>query len=142
MLGVLLFVSLWSPAAAAPPTASDAAAIQRLIHDQLGAFSAGDAAAAYAPVSPSLRQAFPTPEGFLEMVRGGYGVLINPRSVRFEAPVELPDGAVGQLLHVVGADGRGARAIYLLERQPDGRWRTSGCLLMEPERVKPALPSS
>jgi hypothetical protein len=111
--------------------ASDAAAIRDLVEGQLAAFRARDAAAAWAPVAPSLKARFGRADLFLEMVLRGYAPLADPRSVRFDGLEVLPTGELGQWLHVVGAAGEEVDALYLLERQADGTWRTSGCLLFE-----------
>jgi hypothetical protein len=122
----------------APPAleVSDLHDIRSLIEDQIAAFRRNDAAAAWRHVAPALRERFVTPENFLEMVRTGYGPVYSPRSYRF-GPIELTPEGLGQWLEVVGPDGERVGALYLMERQPDGSWRSSGCLLTLPGPLPP-----
>ncbi len=134
----LLWLSSPLPAHAEPVTvevvsASDASRIRELIDDQIAAFQRDDAAGAWKHVSPGLRERFGTPEGFLRMVREGYRPVYRPRSWSYGELGVLPSGEVGQVLEGVGPDGERFRALYLLERQADGTWRTSGCLLFAPD---------
>ena len=62
------------------------------------------------------------------MVRSSYAVVYRPKSVLFEAPV-LIDGEVVQPVRMTDAGGRGWIALYPMQRQPDGSWRTNGCQL-------------
>jgi hypothetical protein len=61
-------------------------------------------------------------------VRTGYEAVYRPRSTRFLEPFVL-NGQVMQPLEVVAADASLLVAFYLMERQPDGTWRISGCVL-------------
>jgi hypothetical protein len=116
-----------------PPAAqADGAAVHRLIDDQIAAFRRGDAAGAWRHVAPGLQAKFGTPERFLEMVVTAYRPVAAPRDYRYGPLQALPTGEWGQWLDVTGPDGERVRALYLLERQADGTWRTSGCLLFDP----------
>ena len=57
--------------------------------------------------------------------------LIRPARITFAGLVVIGGGVVQQVRIV---DGAGARwhAFFSLERQPDGRWRTSSCRLAPP----------
>jgi hypothetical protein len=143
---LMLLTALSQPGASAgqpaPPEAassSDSAAIRALIDDQIAAFRRHDAERAWRHESPGLRDRFQTPERFLRMVREGYRPVYAPRRVGFAELVLLPTGELGQWLDLTGPDGERVRALYLLERQPDGSWRTSGCLLFEPEQAVPVV---
>lgn len=141
----LLFLALWGtgPAFASDPTppsavaASDASQIRRVIDDQLQAFERDDAEAAWKHVAPSLRSKFGSADNFLRMVREGYRPVYRPRSVHYDELVRFDTGELGQWLDVTGPDGERVKALYLMEKQADGTWRTSGCLLYEPEPGKP-----
>jgi hypothetical protein len=137
---LLLFAgpSLAGPQKSDPPAleVSDLHAIRSLIEDQIAAFRRHDADAAWQYVAPGLQERFVTPENFLEMVRTGYGPVYSPRSYRFGEIVLTPEG-LGQWLDVVGPAGERVGALYLLERQPDGSWRSSGCLLTLPGPLPP-----
>jgi hypothetical protein len=41
-------------------------------------------------------------------------------------------GQPEQQVFVIGPDGRGYLAHYMMERQPNGSWRISGCYLERP----------
>jgi len=110
---------------------ADEIAIHKLIDDQIAAFRRRDAEAAWAPVAPGLKQKFGTADNFLQMVLLGYRPVADPRSYQFDGLAKLPNGDWGQLLKIVGPDGEEVRALYLLEKQADGTWRTSGCLLID-----------
>lgn len=121
----------------APPIAAhEQPAARRMIESQLGAFRRDDAPGAWMHVSPALQRQFGSAERFLRVVREAYVPVYRPRDVRFDG-VALWDGEPAWWLTVVGPDGRAYRALYLLERQPDGSWRTSGCLLFAPESGPP-----
>jgi len=143
---LLLALSLGSPAALAAPEASaalagtsDEQAIHRLIDDQIAAFRRRDAQGAWKHVAPGLQQQFGTADNFLQMVLLGYRPVADPKSYRYGQLAELPNGDWGQLLHIVGPDGREVQALYLLERQADGTWRTSGCLMVPPRQREIAV---
>jgi hypothetical protein len=108
-----------------------------VIDDQIAAFRRLDALAAWRHVAPGLRRKFGTPDAFLRMVVLGYRSVANPRSYTFGPLVPLDGGEWGQWLEIVGPDGERVEALYLLERQPDGSWRTSGCLLLGPGLERP-----
>lgn len=133
MLFLLLFAG--PPALAAPGPAAvqlRPAAVEDLIRDQLGAFEANDTGRAWKHVSPGLQQHFGTPGNFLEVVKRGYSPMLRVRNLSFGEPT-VYDGGPAQWIDFTGADGKRWRALYLLEVQPDGSWRTSGCLLIQAE---------
>jgi hypothetical protein len=108
--------------------AADRSAIRGVIGDQMAAFKRDDAAAAFSFAAPNIHEIFRTPETFIEMVRQGYQPVYRPSDVRFGELVWL-DGRLTQLVHVVGPDGVPQLALYFMERQPDGLWRITGCVL-------------
>lgn len=106
----------------------DARAVREVIQAQLDAFLHDDAPRAFALATPGIRRTFGSPENFLEMVRNSYAVVYRPKSVVFEAP-QMVEGQVLQPVRFSDADGHGWIAIYPMQRQPDGSWRTDGCQL-------------
>jgi len=64
----------------------------------------------------------------MDMVRRSYAVVYRPRSVAFE-PALVIDGELVQPVRLTDADGRAWIALYPMQRQPDGSWRTNGCQL-------------
>lgn len=116
------------PAAAVAP--SDAAVVRQIVDEQIAAFQRDDAAGAWKHVAPSLREKFGTAETFLWMVRQGYRPVYAPRSYTF-GPLERTADGLRLWLDLVGPDGEKVQALYLFERQADGTWKTSGCLLFD-----------
>ena len=127
ILLVMLFVTL--PANADDPTAS--AQYQRIITRQLEAFRSDDGALAYSFAAPSIRQAFPTPDAFMAMVKRGYMPVYRAQSYRFGDTVTDAQGRPGQRVTLTGPDGKTYEALYSMERQPDGTWLINGCSLLE-----------
>jgi len=127
---LLVALVLVPPVASAQGAVSpaDARAVRAVIEAQLDAFRHDDAARAFALATPGIRETFRSAENFLAMVRASYAVVYRPKSVLFETP-QLIDDQVIQPVRLTDADGRGWIAIYPMQRQPDGSWRTNGCQL-------------
>ena len=107
---------------------SDARAVRAVIEAQLDAFRKDDGERAFGLATVGIRDIFGTAQKFMEMVRKSYPVVYRPKSVLFEAPV-LVEGQVVQAVRMTDDEGRGWVAIYPMQRQPDGSWRTNGCHL-------------
>ena len=122
--------------AAAQDTLSpgDAAAIERTIRGQLDAFGRDDAAGAYRYAAPNVREAFPTADGFMAMVRRSYAPVYRPRQVEF-SELARRNGVVVQDVELVGPDGRPVVAAYTLERDRQGGWAITGCSLLPSVRA-------
>jgi len=112
---------VWA-ADAAPPEA------RALIERQLDAFAHDDAEGAYALAAPGIQAIFTDSETFMAMVREKYAPVYRHHSVEFGASTEDGD-KIEQALTIVDEDNNVWKAIYYLARQPDGTWRTTGCLL-------------
>ncbi|MGO8915997.1 MAG: DUF4864 domain-containing protein [Stellaceae bacterium] len=109
-------------------SAADTAAIRGVIQRQIAAFAKDDAATAFSFASPALQRQFGSPENFMRMVETGYRAVYHPRSVEFGA-ARRGDGTVVQEVDVIGPDGLGVRAFYLMEQERDGSWRINGVSL-------------
>lgn len=132
-LFILMAVMLGTiPASAGNVTVDggDRSAIREVIMSQIDAFKRDDGAAAFALASPGIRGRFGTPDNFMEMVRAGYQAVYRPRSTTFLEIVALGDRQVQKVL-VVGPDGKAVIAMYPMQRQRDGSWRTDGCMLVD-----------
>ena len=127
---VLLFATSL-PAATEAPAASDRAAFESVITQQLEAFRADDGARAYSYAAPNIRQIFPTSEIFMAMVKRGYLPVYRAQGHRFGATVTDSLGQPAQRVTLTGPDGKLYEALYSMQRQPDGTWRISGCTLLE-----------
>jgi len=108
----------------------DRDAVRAMITNQIEAFRRNDGAAAYALAAPGIRGLFPSIDQFMAMVRNNYRPVYRPRSVTFGELYSSPDGFV-QKVYLTGPDGQNWLALYSLERQPDGSWKISGCVLAE-----------
>ena len=115
-----------------PP--ADRAAIEAVIAGQIEAFRRDDDAAAFAFASPGIQAMFGSPEAFMRMVRGQYMPVYRPRGVEF-AEAAAEGGEVVQVVELVGPDGGAHRALYTMERGPDGGWRIAGCVLVRSQRL-------
>ena len=126
----VLLIAFAPPAAHAQGavTPADASAVRKVIEAQLDAFAKDDAARAFSLATDGIRASFGTAENFMDMVRRSYAVVYRPRSVFFEAPVVV-DGQVVQPVRMTDDEGRAWVAIYPMQREPDGSWRTNGCQL-------------
>jgi Domain of unknown function (DUF4864) len=122
---LLLFVATAAPAAEI--SKEDAAAIRKVISEQIDAFKRDDGPRAFSLATAGIRAQFGTPEVFMEMVRSQYAVVYRPKSVRFEPP-EIVDGQVVQPVRMTDSGGQVWLAIYPMLREAGG-WRTNGCLL-------------
>ena len=131
LIGCLAVICLLAPAMTGALSAradDDAPAIQSVISSQISAFLSGDGELAYSYASPGIKRLFPSPQIFMQMVEQGYEPVFRPRSFAF-TDLELNDDRALQLVDIVGPDGAPWTALYMLERQPDGSWRISGCQL-------------
>jgi hypothetical protein len=130
LLALVAALGLWASAALAQAVSdADRTEFQRIISSQIKAFEADDGAAAYAFASPGIKRAFPTPDVFMSMVRKGYQPVYRPKSFAFGETETEPSGRPSQQVTIVDAEGRSWTAYYAFERQPDGSWLISGCVL-------------
>jgi hypothetical protein len=128
---------LVAAAFAAPPLPEpDARAVRAVVQSQLDAMAAGDGERAFGYAAPGIRGQFGNAATFMAMVRQGYPMVIRPARVAFQRPEPLED-AVLQLVELRDGDGRDWLAAYQLQRQADGSWRISGCVV-QPGRPQPA----
>jgi hypothetical protein len=75
---------------------------------------------------------FGDPTTFMQMVRAGYQPVYRPRRFEFQDVIDV-QGQPAQEVFFVGPDGGEVLGIYIMDRQPDGRWRIDGVYLVEPE---------
>jgi hypothetical protein len=120
-------------ALAAPPDvgflpAEDWTAIRKVIDDQLQALKRGDGVRAMTYAAPGIREQFGTPDNFMRMVRDGYGALLAARRTQFLEGAVI-EQVIVQPLRLVLPDDTVLVALYQMQRQPDGQWRISGCLI-------------
>ncbi len=118
----------------APLAASDRAAIRKVIEDQIAAFRRDDGETAFGFASPGIRDQFGSADNFMDMVKSGYAPVYRPKKVDFGA-LEVDSGTILQHVFLVGPDGQLVEAIYFMEREADGSWRISGCVLTQSDQT-------
>ena len=99
------------------------------ISGQMEAFLADDGPSAYGYAAPNIKRLFPTVDRFMSMVEQGYPAVRRPSSYTFGQAIPLGSGIVLQEVLIVGPSGKGWKAAYRMERQPDGSWKIAGVSL-------------
>lgn len=106
----------------------DQKAIQSVIENQISAFRADDADAAFKFAAPNIKTLFPNATVFMGMVRRGYQPVYRPRQYRF-GQTRGDATRVAQLIFIEDAEGVAYEALYELAKQEDGSWRIAGVYL-------------
>ncbi len=127
---LLSLLLLREPAAAQSLSDADKATFESIITRQIDAFRADDGNAAYAYAAPMIQRIFPTPELFMNMVRGKYQPVYRPQNYTFGKAGFSASGRPIQRVTILGPDGLTYEAIYTFEQQPDGTWQINGCALV------------
>jgi len=128
LLALLAWAALLALPGRAAVSTEDGQAVQATVRAQLAAFAGDDAERAFSYAAPNIRALFQTPENFMAMVRQAYPVVYRPADLRFLTPKSL-DAAVVQPVHMRDAGGLSWLAMYTLQRQADGGWLISSCVL-------------
>jgi Domain of unknown function (DUF4864) len=133
MLRLRLILSIFAlifASHAAPALAGDAAPpeVRALIERQLEAFAHDDAAGAYDLAAPDIKAMFSNSDAFMAMVRESYAPVYRHREVEF-GPFDDAGDTIHQTVTLIDDDNEVWTAIYVLEKQPAGDWRISGCAL-------------
>ena len=126
---------IFAVSAAAETREVDTAAIRSVIADQIDAFRANDAEAAFAFAAPGIQAQFGDPETFIRMVKTGYAAIYRAADFTF-GRIGGHHGVVLQMVDVTAENGERVRAVYAMEKQPNGEWRIAGCQLIEPDAVE------
>jgi hypothetical protein len=126
---LLVAFSFLARGEAQEPDADARAAVRMVIERQLDAFRRDDAVDAFSYAAPSIRELFETSDRFLDMVRRGYAPLYRSERPIFVRGRLMEPGVFLQEVAFTGPNGKGWSALYTLERQSDGEWRISGCVL-------------
>ncbi len=107
----------------------DEKAIRTAVEQQLQAFQKDDALKAFSLACPALQRQFRHANRFMQMVKTAYYPVYRPRAVVFEGITQLQNQPALQIM-VMAPGGWLARAIYMMQQQPDGTWRIAGCQLV------------
>jgi Domain of unknown function (DUF4864) len=111
------------------PAKADDAAIRQVIAAQIEAFKENDFGRAFTYASPTIRNAFRTPENFGAMVRQGYPMVWRPTDVRY-LDARMVAGKLWQ--KVLVTDAKGAR--YLMDYrmiEVEGAWLIDAVQMLE-----------
>lgn len=116
--------------------AGDLRLIRTVINNQLAAFAANDAEAAFAHASPIIQRRFGNADRFIAMVRSGYAPLLRPRMVSFDqAKKGDGDREIIQPVTLLAPSGVLITALYRMV-EVGGEWRIAGCALVKsPDRA-------
>lgn len=112
---------------------ADAAAIARVIGDQIEAFKSDDFATAFTYASPGIRGIFGSPERFGQMVRQGYPMVWRPSQVEF-LDLREQGGALIQEVLVRDAAGVDWLLDYEMVRGGTG-WQINGVQIRDAPRL-------
>jgi hypothetical protein len=132
-LALNLLVILAAPTVAVAQDAATTSDAQKIIARQIAAFERDDAVEAYSYASPGIQALFPDPDVFLSMVAANYAAVHRHRSVEF-GPAAEQDGRIAETVIFTDGDGQVWNAFYKLERQPEGGWKISGCVLAKSDQ--------
>ena len=106
--------------------------IKSIVNQQLEAFQNDDFEKAYSFASPTIKKMFSSPEVFRKMVIGGYQAVYRPQSIKMGS-VEIIKGVTTLKVYLVDPNGEFVTANYLMEKQENGEWLISGCILSKAE---------
>jgi hypothetical protein len=110
--------------------ATDRRAIHDVIAAQMEAFKKDDGETAFSFASPTIRTMFGTAANFMNMVKSGYHPVYRPKTVSFGEIVNVRGEPV-QKVFVLGENGVGLVAAYVMQRQPDSAWKINGVYLFQ-----------
>ncbi len=101
---------------------------KQIIERQLAAFAKDDAVEAYSYAAPRIKQVFPDPRIFMAIVAAQYPAVYRHRSVEF-GPSKEQEGGLAQAVTFIDGDGQVWTALYSLEKEGDGHWSITGCVI-------------
>ena len=125
---LILFLALVIGFPVTSRAADDVSNVQSIIRSQEQAIARDDGATAFSFAAPSIQGIFQDPETFMSMVRKGYPPIYRHKSFDFGV-ARTVDGKVAQSVTIVDAEDVSWEALYILEQQPDGSMKISGCTL-------------
>jgi hypothetical protein len=114
---------------AASARVDDSADAKAVISQQLDAFTHDDAHAAWALAAPAIREKFSDADAFMSMVKTAYPPVYRRRSVEFGKQSREGDEIAQEMVFVDESNDVWA-GVYKLERQGEGDWKITGCVLI------------
>jgi len=131
--GIFIFCVTFSAYSGTEPKRGDIREeIIAVIQAQLDAFQRDDGEAAFSLASPGIQERFQTSENFLNMVIAYYPAVYRPKQIEF-LELRSVKGIPVQMVYLVGPDGLEYLALYPMEKQIKGSWKTDGCYLNQIE---------
>ena len=116
-------------AAHAQISEESALAVKKTVQSQLAAFAADDAELAFSYAAPGIQKLFKTSDNFMSMVQQTYPVVYRPANILF-LKANVLNSIVVQPVRLWDQVGGVWLAAYDLERQADGRWLITACVLV------------
>ncbi|MEM9107063.1 MAG: DUF4864 domain-containing protein [Pseudomonadota bacterium] len=130
LLGLTIVVSLFM--ATTSIAQDDLTKAKGIVEQQIVAFLQDDADTAYSFASPGIKNMFPEPQRFIEMVKQNYLPVYRPGNYAFGRALANTDGnTIALELLITGPKGKDWRAVYVLKRQVDGEFQISSVKLTE-----------
>jgi hypothetical protein len=103
--------------------------VRKVVQGQMDALAKDDARKAFSYAAPGIREKFGSPEAFLSMVRKQYPVVHRPAAVAF-LKAQTDGESVIQRVQMTDQAGAQWLATYQLDRQKDGSWKISACVVL------------
>ena len=103
---------------------SDKSLIRQLVKKQLRAFQEEDCETALSLASPKIQNRY-TPQDFVRALGNRYSALLKPRSIIFQG-FTLVENFPALTSLVMDEAGNLAKAIFVVQHQPDFSWRVHG----------------
>ena len=113
-------------------------AIRKVIESQIAAFRTQNAQAAFGFAAPDMRAQYRDAAQFMRMMRGQYRAMYHAQNISFpvraymvKTQPEMPQNPETRIQTALITDDRGAafKARYMMQKQPDGAWRITRCVL-------------
>ncbi len=105
-----------------------------VIQTQIDAFRTDDVITAFMQASPGVKRNLITAENFINMVRYHYMAVYRPQAVTY-LEMEVAEPYRVQHLMIIGPEGYGWDAYYVMEQQSDGRWTIAGVHLFRRDDI-------
>ncbi|MEX3008888.1 DUF4864 domain-containing protein [Hoeflea sp. TYP-13] len=110
----------------------DLATARGIVEQQITAFLQDDVDTAYSFASPGVKNLYPEPQRFFDMVKRNYQPVYRPGNYAFGRALSDTEGnTIALELLITGPKGKDWRAIYVLKRQDDGDFQISGVRLLK-----------
>ncbi|WP_419913438.1 DUF4864 domain-containing protein [Hoeflea sp.] len=123
---------LWATSSFAIDEDTNLATARGVVEQQITAFLNDDIDTAYSYASPGIKNMYPEPQRFIDMVKRNYQPVYRPGNYAFGRSHSATGGKTIALeLLITGPEGKDWRAIYILNRQDDGDYHISSVRLMK-----------